>query len=46
MRLREGKLVSEWKDEHGNRALIEEVEIKPHKEAKLKKVYRLSCYAE
>lgn len=46
MRLREGKLVSEWKDEHGNRALIEEVEIKPHKEAKLKKAYRLSCYAE
>ena len=46
MRLREGKLVSEWKDEHGNRALIEEVEIKPHKEAKLEKAYRLSCYAE
>lgn len=46
MRLREGKLVSEWKDEHGNRALIEEVEIKPYKEAKLKKAYRLSCYAE
>ena len=23
MRLREGKLISEWKDEHGNRALIE-----------------------
>lgn len=46
MRLREGKLVSEWKDEHGNRALIEEVEIKPHKEAKTEKVYRLSCYAE
>ena len=31
---------------YGNRALIEEVEIKPHKEAKLEKVYRLSCYAE
>lgn len=46
MRLREGKLVSEWKDDYGNRALIEEVEIKPHKEAKLEKVYRLSCYAE
>lgn len=46
MRLREGKLVSEWKDEYGNRALIEEVEIKPHKEAKLEKAYRLSCYAE
>ena len=46
MRLREGKLVSNWKDEHGNRALIEEVEIKPHKEAKLEKAYRLSCYAE
>lgn len=46
MRLREGKLVSEWKDEYGNRALIEEVEIKPHKEAKPEKVYRLSCYAE
>ena len=46
MRLREGKLISEWKDEHGNRALIEEVEIKPHKEAKLEKAYRLSCYAE
>ena len=46
MRLREGKLVSEWKDEHGNRALIEEVEIKPRKEAKLEKAYRLSCYAE
>lgn len=46
MRLREGKLVSEWKDEHGNKALIEEVEIKPHKEAKLEKAYRLSCYAE
>lgn len=46
MRLREGKLVSEWKDEYGNRALIEEVEIKSHKEAKLEKAYRLSCYAE
>ena len=46
MRLREGKLVSEWKDDYGNRALIEEVEIKPHKEAKLEKAYRLSCYAE
>lgn len=46
MRLREGKLISEWKDEHGNRALIKEVEIKPHKEAKLEKAYRLSCYAE
>ena len=46
MRLREGKLVSEWKDEYGNRALIEEVEVKLHKEAKAEKVYRLSCYAE
>ncbi len=46
MRLREGKLVSEWKDEYGNKALIEEVEIRPHKEAKLEKAYRLSCYAE
>ena len=46
MRLREGKLVSEWKDEYGNKALIEEVEVKPHKEAKLERVYRLSCYAE
>ena len=46
MRLREGKLISEWLDEYENRALIEEVEIKPHKEAKLEKVYRLSCYAE
>lgn len=46
MRLREGKLVSEWKDKYGDRALIEEVEIKPHKEAKLEKIYRLSCYAE
>lgn len=46
MRLREGKLVSEWLDEYENRALIEEVEVKPHKEAKLERVYRLSCYAE
>lgn len=46
MRLREGKLISEWEDEYENKALIEEVEIKPHKEAKLEKVYRLSCYAE
>lgn len=46
MRLREGKLVSEWKDEYGNRALIEEVEVKLHKEVKAEKVYRLSCYAE
>ena len=46
MRLREGKLISEYKDEYGNRALIEEVEIKPHKEAKMEKAYRLSCYAE
>lgn len=45
MRLREGKLVSEWKDYCGNKALIEEVEAKPHKEAKTEKVYRLSCYA-
>lgn len=46
MRLREGKLISEWEDEYENKALIEEVEIKPHKEAKLERVYRLSCYAE
>lgn len=46
MRLREGKLVSEWKDSYGNKAIIEEVEVKPRKEAKLEKAYRLSCYAE
>lgn len=46
MRLREGKLISEWKDEYGNKALIEEVEVKPHKEAKTEKLYKLSCYAE
>ena len=46
MRLREGKLVSEWKDEHGNRALIEEVDTIPYKRAKQKKSYRLSCFAE
>ena len=46
MRLREGKLISEWKDSYKNKALIEEVEAKPHKEAKTEKVYRLSCYAE
>ena len=46
MRLRQGKLVSEWKDNYRNRALIEEVEVKPCKEAKTEKVYRLSCYAE
>ena len=46
MRLREGKLISEWKDSYGNKALIEEVEVKPRKEAKPEKVYRLSCYAE
>ena len=44
--MRKVTLISEWRDNHGNRALIEEVEIKPHKEAKLEKAYRLSCYAE
>ena len=46
MRLREGKLVSEWLDEYENRALIEEVEIKPHRGSTSEKAYRLSCYAE
>lgn len=46
MRLREGKLISEWLDEYENRALIEEVEIKPHKGGTPKKAYRLSCYAD
>jgi hypothetical protein len=40
MRLREGKLISEWLDECENRALIEEVEIKPHKGGTPKKAYR------
>ena len=40
------KLVSEWKDDFGNRATIEEVYIKAHKDAKQEKAYRLSCYAE
>lgn len=46
MRLREGKLISEWLDECENRALIEEVEIKPHKGGTPEKAYRLSCYAD
>lgn len=46
MRLREGKLVSEWKDEYGNKALIEEVEVKPHKGGTPEKAYRLSCFAD
>lgn len=39
-------LVSEWKDNYGNRATIEEVNIKAHKDAKQETAYRLSCYAE
>lgn len=46
MRLREGKLVSEWLDEYENRALIEEVEIKPHRGSTSEKAYRLFCYAD
>lgn len=46
MRLRKGKLISEWKDDYENRALIEEVDTIPYKGAKQGKSYRLSCFAE
>lgn len=44
--MKEANLVSEWKDNYGNRANIEEVFIKAHKDTKQEKAYRLSCCAE
>lgn len=44
--MKKTKLISEWKDDFENKANIEEVFVKAHKDAKQEKAYRLSCYAE